>query len=104
MHARMDPSLIARRDCTVLKYSVFNDKRPVKVFQSVFFTGLLILRFASTGDRISNVNKQKSLEWIPLHIRSSLYTVSITRGLRTTDCGLSIKHGLGKMWTMDYVG
>ena len=104
MHARMHPSLIARRDCTVLKYSVFNDRRPVKVFQSVFFTGLLIFRFASTGDRIYNVNKQKSLEWMPLHIRSSLYTVSITRGLRTTDCGLSIKHGLGKMWTTDYVG
>ena len=37
MHARMDPSLIARRDCTVLKYGVFNDRRPVKVLQSVFF-------------------------------------------------------------------
>ena len=36
MHVRMDPSLIARRDCTVLKYSVFKDRRPVKVFQSVF--------------------------------------------------------------------
>ena len=49
MHARMHASLIARRDYTVLKYSVCNnDRRPVKVFQSVFFTGLLIFRFAST--------------------------------------------------------
>ena len=47
MHECM-PNLIARRDYTVLKYSVCNnDRRPVKVFQSVFFTGLLIFRFAS---------------------------------------------------------
>ena len=63
MQARMDPSLLARRDCTVLKYSDFNDRRPVKVFQSVFFTGLVIFRFAFTGQRIYNVNKQKSLDW-----------------------------------------
>ena len=81
MHARMDPSLIARRDCTVLKYSVFNDRRPVKAFQSVFFTGLLIFRFAFTGQRIYNLNKQKSLEWMPLHIRS----------VQHVDCGPRIE-------------
>ena len=56
-------------DCSVLKYSVFNDRWPVKVFQSIFFT-VLIFRFASTGQRIYNANKQKSLEWMPLHLRS----------------------------------
>ena len=73
-----------------VKYSVFhNDRRPVKVFQSLFFTGLLIFRFASAGQRVYNVHNQKSLEWMPL------CTVSIKYGLRTADCGLGIKHGLG---------
>ena len=50
------------------KYSVFNnDMQPVKVFQSVSFTDLLIFRFACMGQRIYNVNNQKSLEWMPLH-------------------------------------
>ena len=38
--------------------------RPVKVFQSVFFTGVLIFRIASTDQRIYNVNNQKNLERI----------------------------------------
>ena len=72
------------------KYTVFNnDMQPVNVFQSVSFTGLLIFRFACMGQRIYNVNNQKSLEWMPLH------TVSIKHGLRAADCGLGIKHGLG---------
>ena len=73
------------------KYSVFNnDRRPVKVFQSVSFTALLIFRFACIRVKeLYNVNNQKSLEWMPLH------TVSTKHGLRTTDCGLGIKHGLG---------
>ena len=47
-------------DGSVLKYSVFNDRRPVKVFQSVFFT-VLIFRFASTGQRISMQTNKRAL-------------------------------------------
>ena len=42
------------------KYSVFNnDRRPVKVFQSVSFTGPLIVRFACMGQRIIQCKQPK---------------------------------------------
>ena len=76
-----------------------NDRRPVKVFHSLFFTGLLIFRFASAVQRIHNVLNQKRLECMPLR------TACIKYGLRTADYGLGIKHGLRyKMRSTDYVG
>ena len=59
------------------------------------FSNLYLLQAFLSSDLLAwvkelyNVNNQKSLEWMPLH------TVSIKHGLRTTDCGLGIKHGLG---------
>ena len=59
------------------------------------FSNLYLLQAFLSSDllvwvkELYNVNNQKNLEWMPLH------TVSIKHGLRTTDCGLGIKHGLG---------
>ena len=59
------------------------------------FSNLYLLQAFLSSDllvwvkELYNVNNQKSLEWMPLH------TVSIKHRLRTTDCGLGIKHGLG---------
>ena len=59
------------------------------------FSNLYLLQAFLSSDllvwvkELYNVNNQKSLEWMPLH------TVSIKHGLRTTDCGLGIKHRLG---------
>ena len=81
MHAQMHASLIALRDYTVLKYSVFNnDRRPVIKFYNLYFLQVslssdLLLRVKECT--YNHVNNQKSLEWIPLHY----YTVSITRSM-----------------------
>ena len=59
------------------------------------FSNLYLLQAFLSSDllvwvkELYSVNNQKSLEWMPLH------TVSIKHGLRTTDCGLGTKHGLG---------
>ena len=59
------------------------------------FSNLYLLQAFLSSDllvrvkELYNVNNQKSLEWMPLHM------VSIKHGLRTMDCGLGIKHGLG---------
>ena len=82
------------------KYNVFNnDRRPVKVFQSVSFTGLLIFRFACMGQRIIQCKQPKEPS-VDAATYGQYKTLTEDHGLRT---GYKTQTRY-KMRTADYLG